>query len=52
MDEFKVHPNDLKELPLGIGYWIDTMSDGFKPYRIKMPYIDVKSIESYIFRDI
>ena len=52
VDEFKVHPNDLKELPLGIGYWIDTMSDGFKPYRIKMPYIDVKNIESYIFRDI
>ena len=52
VDEFKVHPNDLKELPLGIGYWIDTMSDGFKPYRIKMPYIDVENIESYIFRDI
>lgn len=52
VDEFKVHPNDLKELPLGVGYWIDTMDDNFKPYRIRMPYIEVEDIEPYTFEDI
>lgn len=52
VDEFKVHPNDLKDLPLGVGYWIDTMKNNSKPSRVKLPYVDLKNIEEYRFKDI
>lgn len=52
VDEFKVHPNDLKELPLEVGYWVDTMEKDFKIYRVKLPYINVDDIEEYEFKDI
>lgn len=51
VDEFKVHPNDLKELPLGVGYWVDTMQDDYKPIRTRMPYIDVSHIRKYHFTE-
>ena len=49
IDEFKVHPNDLKELPLGVGYWVDTMKQDYRPIRTKLPYVDVSSLEEYQF---
>ena len=52
VDEFKVHPNDLKELPLGIGYWIDTMVDNYKAIRTRLPYVNVEDLTSYQFKEI
>lgn len=52
VDEFKIHPNDLKELPLEVGYWIDTMDDKAKPIRTKMRYVDVSDIPPYQFKPI
>lgn len=51
IDEFKVHPNDLKELPLGVGYWVDTMKDDYRPIRTKLPYVDVSSLKEYKFTE-
>lgn len=52
VDEFKIHPNMLKELPLEVGYWIDTMVDKSEPIRTKMNYVDVSDIEPYVFKKI
>ena len=46
VDEYKVNPNDLKELPLLEGYWIDTMSNA-PIIRTKLPFIDVEGIPNY-----
>lgn len=51
IDEFKVHPNDLKELPLGVGYWVDTMEKDYRPIRTKLPYVDVSKLEEYQFKE-
>lgn len=51
IDEFKVHPNDLKELPLGVGYWVDTMKKDYRPIRTKLPYVDVSRLEEYQFKE-
>lgn len=51
IDEFKVHPNDLKELPLGVGYWIDTMEKDYRPIRTKLPYVDVTNLKEYKFME-
>lgn len=52
IDEFKLHPNDLKDLPLEVGYWIDTMNDKAKPIRTKMNYVDVSDIPNYKFNQL
>lgn len=52
VDEFKIHPNDLKELPLEVGYWVDTMDVQSRPIRTKMKYVDVSDVASYIFKDL
>lgn len=51
VDEFKVHPNDLKELPLGVAYWVDTMVDNYMPLRVRFPYVEAND-QNYIFKDI
>lgn len=51
IDEFKVHPNDLKELPLGVGFWIDTMEKDYRPIRTKLPYVDVSKLKEYQFTE-
>lgn len=52
IDEFKIHPNDLKELPLEVGYWYDSMDDKAKPIRTKMKYVDVSDISPYQFKQM
>lgn len=51
IDEFKINPNDLKELPLGVGYWVDTMKDDYRPIRTKMPYVNVDELKEYKFSE-
>lgn len=51
IDQFKVHPNDLKELPLGVAYWVDTMVENYMPLRVRFPYVEVNDQE-YAFKDI
>lgn len=40
IDEFKINPNDLKELPVEVGYWVDTTTDDMTVLRTKFPYIE------------
>ena len=51
VDEFIINPNDLKLLPLGVGYWVDTMQDNYKALRTKFPYVDVSGLPEYEFTD-
>lgn len=51
VDEFFIHPNDLKTLPLQVGYWVDTMAENYKPLRTKFPFVDVSSLEPYKFTE-
>lgn len=51
VDEFMVHPNDLKTLPLEVGYWVDTMEKDYKAIRVKLPYVDVSKLKEYKFTD-
>lgn len=49
IDNFKINPNSLKELPLEVGYWVDTTKEIIKPIKIKMPYVDVTDIDPFQF---
>ncbi|WP_291630924.1 TraM recognition domain-containing protein [Clostridium sp.] len=49
VDEFLINPNDLKTLPLEVGYWVDTMKENYKPIRVKFPYVDVSNLKEYSF---
>lgn len=51
VDEFFINPNDLKTLPLQVGYWIDTMTENYRPLRTKFPFVDVSSLEPYKFKE-
>lgn len=51
VDEFLIHPNDLKTLPLEVGYWVDTMKENYKPIRVKFPYVNVSDLKEYSFKE-
>lgn len=52
VDEYKINPNDLKNIPLEVGYWIDTLQENPIPIKTKMRYVDVSQIEAYHFKSI
>lgn len=49
VDEFRVNPNKLKNLPLEVGYWVDTTQEDIKIFRTRMPYVDVHELKEYDF---
>lgn len=49
VDEFIINPNQLKTLPLEVGYWIDTMKEDFIVKRVRMPYVDVSNLKQFDF---
>lgn len=51
-ETFKVHPNDLKDLPLEVGIWVDTREEPVTPRRIKLPYLDLKDVPEYHFKPL
>lgn len=40
VDEFKINPNDLKEIPNEVGYWVDTTEKKITILRTKFPYME------------
>lgn len=42
VDEFVIHPNTIKNLPLEVGIWVDTMKNPLRPYRLKLPYVQIE----------
>ena len=49
VDEFIINPNQLKTLPLEVGFWVDTMKEDFEVKRVKMPYVDVSHLKKFDF---
>lgn len=51
-ERFIVHPNDLKNLPLGVGIWIDTRKTPVRRYQIKIPFVILDDIPDYVFEPL
>lgn len=49
---FSVHPNDLKNLPLGVGIWVDTRQTPVCRYQIKIPYVILDDVPDYVFKQL